>query len=243
MKKETKKEVKDLFLIFSSAILILVIVVGIINILKLEGILVGKAVTYMKPIQIYGEIIPGLPNGTKISFKVDDLEIASTELKDSKYGYEPELFFKTDDPLTPEKEGYIERDSVKVYIEDVEIAEISYFKEMPRNLEVPASKRIEISNKIAEAILLCIPEWECGEWSECVDFVQTRTCVDKNACRIESGKPAESRSCVITPEFEVPFVEEEKKIPWNYISAAIIVIICIWFIVYGIKEGRRRGRK
>ncbi len=28
----------------------------------------------------------------------------------------------------------------------------------------------------------CIPDWECGDWSECVDFSQDRTCPDINDC-------------------------------------------------------------
>jgi uncharacterized repeat protein (TIGR01451 family) len=41
----------------------------------------------------------------------------------------------------------------------------------------------------------CTPNWQCTEWSECIDDVQTRTCTDLNNCGTEEGKPAESQAC------------------------------------------------
>ncbi len=41
----------------------------------------------------------------------------------------------------------------------------------------------------------CAPNWQCGEWSECVNNVQSRTCNDANNCGTEEGKPALSQAC------------------------------------------------
>ena len=42
---------------------------------------------------------------------------------------------------------------------------------------------------------VCSPDWECGEWTECVGEVQTRECKDTNACGLAEGKPESSQSC------------------------------------------------
>lgn len=47
--------------------------------------------------------------------------------------------------------------------------------------------------KINEKI--CTEEWECGEWSDCADDSQTRTCEDKNDCKTEKDKPEETQEC------------------------------------------------
>jgi len=41
---------------------------------------------------------------------------------------------------------------------------------------------------------ICYPAWECREWSECVDGIQTKTCIDKTGC-LQPYK--ETRTCII----------------------------------------------
>lgn len=42
----------------------------------------------------------------------------------------------------------------------------------------------------------CIPEWICSKWSECNYLKkQTRTCIDKKNCDVDTGKQTESQSC------------------------------------------------
>jgi len=41
----------------------------------------------------------------------------------------------------------------------------------------------------------CIENWKCGEWGECEDGEQTRTCEDLKKCRTEKIKPALERAC------------------------------------------------
>ena len=53
----------------------------------------------------------------------------------------------------------------------------------------------------------CNEDWICTEWSECVDGIQTRKCVDKYACGTFYSKPAESQECTVTMQkiIETPF--------------------------------------
>ena len=41
----------------------------------------------------------------------------------------------------------------------------------------------------------CVPEWQCDEWSECIDKEQTRVCNDVNECGSEEEKPLTSQTC------------------------------------------------
>jgi len=43
---------------------------------------------------------------------------------------------------------------------------------------------------------ICIPDWEVGEWSECMDNSQTRTVLDLNNCDNDTNKPIDSRFCI-----------------------------------------------
>jgi hypothetical protein len=46
----------------------------------------------------------------------------------------------------------------------------------------------------------CIPEWDCGNWGECIEGKQSRICTDKNNCEIESGKKSKDveRDCTLS---------------------------------------------
>ncbi len=41
----------------------------------------------------------------------------------------------------------------------------------------------------------CTPDWQCNDWTDCVNGQQTRTCTDNNSCGVTTGKPVESQSC------------------------------------------------
>jgi hypothetical protein len=43
----------------------------------------------------------------------------------------------------------------------------------------------------------CTPNWECGEWTECVNEMQERVCTDVNQCDLSEGMPVTSQSCVV----------------------------------------------
>jgi len=43
--------------------------------------------------------------------------------------------------------------------------------------------------------IACVENWNCTEWSPCVNNVQTRTCIDLNKCGTVKNKPITSRAC------------------------------------------------
>ncbi len=41
----------------------------------------------------------------------------------------------------------------------------------------------------------CVPSWNCGSWSVCLNSMQARTCTDANGCRNDTNKPLTSQTC------------------------------------------------
>ena len=52
-----------------------------------------------------------------------------------------------------------------------------------------------LKNLILNYNLICIENWNCTDWSSCIDSLQNRTCIDQNSCGTELDKPEESQSC------------------------------------------------
>lgn len=44
----------------------------------------------------------------------------------------------------------------------------------------------------------CSENWQCSEWSRCVNGTQTRTCTDVHECGTEKNKPAIEQQCETT---------------------------------------------
>jgi hypothetical protein len=66
---------------------------------------------------------------------------------------------------------------------------------------------------------VCTPDWTCTAWSECVDGVQTRECVDMNNCNQVEGAPIMTTSCGCTPWWECT--------PWSECSGGTQTRECI----------------
>jgi len=45
--------------------------------------------------------------------------------------------------------------------------------------------------------VVCSPNWQCGDWQECVEGNQARACTDVNNCGTQDGMPATSQACVV----------------------------------------------
>ncbi len=43
----------------------------------------------------------------------------------------------------------------------------------------------------------CTPDWQCGDWQECINETQIRICTDANSCGTIINEPAESQSCTV----------------------------------------------
>ncbi len=42
---------------------------------------------------------------------------------------------------------------------------------------------------------ICVQNWSCANWSDCINNQQRRICIDKNVCNNNTGKPNETSSC------------------------------------------------
>jgi hypothetical protein len=51
---------------------------------------------------------------------------------------------------------------------------------------------------------LCTENWQCSEWTSCMNQTQTRTCHDLNKCATTANKPEENKGC-ITLEVKVKY--------------------------------------
>ncbi|RLE38621.1 hypothetical protein DRJ17_03490 [Candidatus Woesearchaeota archaeon] len=61
----------------------------------------------------------------------------------------------------------------------------------------------------------CYPKWECEEWSECIDNIQTRVCHDVGSCHLADR--INTKDCVleipeVLEEVEEELIEEEKLV-------------------------------
>ncbi|MDP4039524.1 MAG: DUF4352 domain-containing protein [Candidatus Pacearchaeota archaeon] len=55
----------------------------------------------------------------------------------------------------------------------------------------------EINSNQKQIQQKCLPNWECGSWSQCINGgKQTRACKDINNCDKLNGKPKETQTCI-----------------------------------------------
>ncbi|MEM5844448.1 MAG: hypothetical protein QW841_04370, partial [Candidatus Aenigmatarchaeota archaeon] len=60
----------------------------------------------------------------------------------------------------------------------------------------------QTTNQTVTQQQFCQERWVCSEWSECINGIQTRTCVDQNNCGTNNNQPFTSQPC---------FSEERKE--------------------------------
>lgn len=50
----------------------------------------------------------------------------------------------------------------------------------------------------------CTTNWQCSNWSDCIDNTQIRNCYDINLCGVSEGKPEERQTCgtVCNPDWQ-----------------------------------------
>jgi hypothetical protein len=108
----------------------------------------------------------------------------------------------------------------------------------------------------------CTPNWQCTQWSECINTRQRRECTDLNKCNDISGKPDEIISCsVVVKEVEKKFetfdtatetieesaeeiieeveiTEEDKPdLTLFFVSLSLLVLFgLIGFVIYKIRQ-------
>jgi len=137
---------------------------------------------------------------------------------------------------------------VKVYIEDIEVAELIYFKLYltKKDITVPVSKTNDVTTKAELAAIRrnCVSKWQCNVWSSCIEGRQIRSCTDLNECIIETEKPAEERKCETSAVTEEP----TRLTTLNLLLVLLFLIVLIVFFALSIVkignfELKRRKKK
>ena len=235
MAEEKINQIKGFTMTVLFAVSVLILVLGTID--YSQENLAGKA--FYRPVQVYGNIAPGLPDGTDISFKAGRVEVASSTIINNTYGVKEKIFFTMDDGNTPTIEGYSKGDIVSVYIEDIHVVDFSYFEAWAtqKNINIPASVRDEITIRAEGSAIVrgCTPKWECNEWGECTQGIQTRLCVDIQRCGIDERRPAEERSCVDSAPVETPLSD---IFPWDVLLVFLLVIMVVAFFFNVLKRSK-----
>ncbi|MEM2956348.1 MAG: S8 family serine peptidase [Candidatus Pacearchaeota archaeon] len=106
--------------------------------------------------------------------------------------------------------------------------------------------------------LICKENWQCSEWSECINGMQKRICNDLNNCNTTINKPLDEIYCSNRKNSNVPLIEkieniykketenllaprEECKINWLFIFANLLILIiyCISFTKWKSKKQKK----
>ncbi len=83
----------------------------------------------------------------------------------------------------------------------------------------------------------CIPNWNCTDWSDCVNGTETRTCSDVNDCGTDENKPEESDACGTEA-----IKEAGRLIVIIVVIVVVIVAVSVLFyFLYKKKKYAQRG--
>jgi len=91
----------------------------------------------------------------------------------------------------------------------------------------------------------CTTQWNCSEWGECVDNIQTRICsYSENWCEPREDKPVEFQMCVvdIDKKEENNIIEEIIK-EWNFMWLIVLLILVIAIMITKKIKEKRNLRK
>jgi hypothetical protein len=72
-------------------------------------------IAFAATLQVYGEMIPALPNNLKVRLEVNGTTVYNGVIKDSKFGYETPIFIEMQDPAS----------RISVFINDIKVDEFS----------------------------------------------------------------------------------------------------------------------
>ncbi|MFH1316474.1 MAG: hypothetical protein ABII01_03085, partial [Candidatus Woesearchaeota archaeon] len=81
----------------------------------------------------------------------------------------------------------------------------------------------------------CVPFWQCGGWSACVDGIKTRNCEDINHCDVAINKPLETMGC----ESEVlsPVMDGKTDFNWQALIIGIILFLVLLVVLSLLLRG------
>ena len=80
-----------------------------------------------------------------------------------------------------------------------------------------------------DGVVTCTEDWECIDWGECIDGIQTRICIDLNNCNTTLNKPEEMQTCEEAPEAGVGITGLLAALVGNpaYLLVLILLILAI----------------
>ena len=228
-----------------SLLTLFIILLIAINIISLVNLVNAQP---QIPLQIYGNLSKPIPDGYKIDFKIGQLDVGNGTIKDSKYGYNPLIFINKDEPQTTQKEGYVQGDTVGVYINQIYVSNISLESVGVNEISVQISeeKYNQILPPIQRGLLEnetldkngggCLPRYNCTEWTACSEGKQYRVCKD-SLCKFKDK--TEIRDCSVEEDLgdqnnvsvKLPFAKKKPIVLVTIlvIFAAIIFGVAVYF--------------
>jgi hypothetical protein len=79
----------------------------------------------------------------------------------------------------------------------------------------------------------CTENWNCSDWSACVNSQQTRACIDNNKCGTTLNKPIEAQTCNPVPPATTSVGIAQYR---YYILGGVVLLLVILYFVFKKKE-------
>lgn len=161
------------------------------------------------PHQFYGSVTvngAAAADGTTVVAKMNGVQVASTISINGKYGYNPYIFY-VDDP-----DGTRQGQKIEFFVSGVKAAESTFWSGESTELSLaitiaqPPSPPAgggssgggggsSSGSSSGSGSSVCNPDWQCSQWTQCVDNNQVRACFDVNKCNKNETRPAEEKEC------------------------------------------------
>jgi len=174
------------------------------------------------------------PDGTTVKAKINGVQVASTTTVGGKYGY-PAGTFLVDDPNN-DRVGK----TISFFVNDVDTEQTVVFSGTQSNFVLnlvatgstsnpspspssggsPGGSFVGTSSGTTNVSQnqtngtqsqVCHEKWICGDWGNCQNGIQTRTCKDESKCGTNNNEPFTSQPCskeeiAKTEQAQAPFM-------------------------------------
>lgn len=188
------------------------------------------------PVQLYGDVAPGIVSGTLLEISINDLYETTTTLENNKVGVSNLVFLRKDDIDTVGIEGLQGNDeitlkfagyepinrtyndsSLEIYYVNIAADELIEEPNCVKDSDCASNQECKNSDCVTKpgktvnggsggggktrhrdttlAPGFCISRWVCTGYGECLNGVQTRTCIKEMPCNDSSIKPPERVAC------------------------------------------------
>ena len=151
------------------------------------------------PNQFYGTATYNSVASTEMAVEtyIEGVKVGSTTTLNGQYGYDPLFLIKDDN-------GQYAGKTINFYLNSVDTGQTAVFEngestklDLSATGSTPSSPSTPTSSGGGGG---CTENWRCGDWGECENGVQTRTCEDISKCGTKKSKPDLQRVCDIEGE-------------------------------------------